>query len=99
MQLLDHVDTVVVTHGPEGAMLYEGGKKPHRAPALDVPTVVDPTGAGDALRAGWYAAMREGKDARTSLRWGQAASAIKIQHQGPQDHVVRRQELDRVLAD
>lgn len=99
VQLLDHVDTLVITHGPDGAMLYQDGKKPHRAAAVQVPAVVDPTGAGDALRAGWYAALRDGQDAGTALHWGQAAAAIKIQHQGPQDHVLRRTELDASLAD
>jgi sugar/nucleoside kinase (ribokinase family) len=33
-----------------------------------------------------------------ALRWGMAAASIVVQHPGPQDHVVRRPELDRRLA-
>jgi adenosine kinase len=96
-QLLDHLDTVVVTHGAGGASLHRSGHKVHRAPAVAA-RVVDPTGAGDALRAGWYAALAAGKDAEVALWWGQAAAAIVVGHAGAQEHVVRPQDLAATLA-
>ncbi|MEA3202598.1 MAG: nucleoside kinase [Thermoplasmata archaeon] len=96
-QLLDHVDAVVVTRAEKGATLYRAKKKPFALPAFPV-RVLDPTGAGDALRAGWYAALHAGKDQEAALKWGLAAAAVKIQHVGGQDHVVRRAEVDAVLA-
>ncbi|HEX2065506.1 MAG TPA: PfkB family carbohydrate kinase [Candidatus Thermoplasmatota archaeon] len=95
-QLLDHVDTLVVTRAEKGATLYRTRKKPVSLPAFPV-RVLDPTGAGDALRAGWYAALHEGRDAEAALRWGLAAAAVKVQHAGGQDHVVRRPELAAFL--
>ncbi len=95
-QLLDHVDTVVATHGAQGATLHRAGHKPVKQAAFTVKSV-DPTGAGDALRAGWYAALRDGQDMEVALKWGQAAAAIAVQHEGPQTHVVRRADLDAYL--
>ncbi|HJQ93638.1 MAG TPA: carbohydrate kinase family protein [Candidatus Thermoplasmatota archaeon] len=97
-QFLDHVDTVVVTRSEKGATLYRAKGKPAQVPAFQVPRVVDPTGAGDAVRAGWYAALSQGRPMEQALRWGMAAASIVIQHPGPQDHVVRRPELDAVLG-
>jgi sugar/nucleoside kinase (ribokinase family) len=95
-QFLDHVEMVVVTRGEKGASLYRAKKKTLHVPALPA-KVVDPTGAGDALRAGWYAALHAGHDFETALRWGVAAASVKIQYVGGQDHVVRRAELDALL--
>ncbi|HUR26000.1 MAG TPA: carbohydrate kinase family protein [Candidatus Thermoplasmatota archaeon] len=97
-QFLDHVDAVAVTRAEKGATLYRAKGKPAQVPAFPVPRVVDPTGAGDAVRAGWYAALAQGRPMEQALRWGMAAASIVIQHPGPQDHVVRRAELDRVLG-
>lgn len=92
VQLLDHVGTVVVTRGAEGASLYQAGKKPVHQPALPA-AAVDPTGAGDALRAGWYSGLADGLDAPMALARGQAAGAIIVTHLGPQSHTLRLPEI------
>lgn len=97
-QLLDHVGSVIVTRGGKGASLYRVGKKTLHANAFAVPRVVDPTGAGDSLRAGWYAALHDDLPFEEALRWGQAAAAVKVQHAGPQGHVVRRTDVANVLG-
>lgn len=97
-QLLDHVDAVVVTRGERGASLHRTRKKPVQLPANPVPRVVDPTGAGDALRAGWYAALRRGQDFEAALRWGQAAGAAKVQVAGPQSRALRLPDLSMLVA-
>jgi adenosine kinase len=96
-QLLDHVDSVVVTRAEKGASLYRSKQKPLHLPAFPV-RVVDPTGAGDALRSGWYAALHAGKTQDEALRWGLAAAAVKVQYVGGQDHVVRRAEIDPLVG-
>jgi adenosine kinase len=96
-QFLDHVDTVVVTRGAKGASLYRRKAKAVHLPAFPA-KVLDPTGAGDALRSGWYAALHAGHPMETALRWGLAAAAIKVAHVGGQDHIVTKQELDDVLG-
>ncbi len=92
VQFLDHVENVVVTHGARGATLYGSGKPVH-VDAVAVSNVVDPTGAGDALRAGWYAGLGAGLSMAVALRWGVAAGAVAVQHAGPQEYLVRRADL------
>jgi sugar/nucleoside kinase (ribokinase family) len=96
-QLLDHVDTVAVTRGAKGASLYRSKKKVLHSNAFPV-RAVDPTGAGEAFRAGFYAAMHRGLDMEKALRWGQAAAAVKVQHVGPQEHVITVAEVEAILA-
>lgn len=97
VQFLDHVDTVVITRGARGATLYGEGRPVH-VDAVPVESVVDPTGAGDALRAGWYAGLHEGLSMEDALRWGVAAGAVAVRHPGPQDRLVSRADLDALLA-
>jgi sugar/nucleoside kinase (ribokinase family) len=95
--LLDKVPALVVTRGAKGASLYERSQEVVHVPAIAAPRVVNPTGAGDVLRAGWYAALKAGKARGEALRWGAAAASISIQHEGPQSHPVQLAELAAAL--
>ncbi len=97
IQLLDHVDTVVHTKGAAGATLLRAGSKPIHIPAFPV-AAIDPTGAGDALRAGWYAALARGDDMERALIEGQAAAAVCVQMLGPQSRTIGIDEVAAVLA-
>ena len=90
-QLLDHVDHVVQTHGEDGATLW-GGKKPLPLPAVPA-AAVDPTGAGDALRAGWYAGLHEGGDMAEALQLGMEVAAVAVTLLGPQPRAITRDDL------
>ncbi|HEX2066941.1 MAG TPA: PfkB family carbohydrate kinase, partial [Candidatus Thermoplasmatota archaeon] len=94
--ILRLVPAMVVTRGAQGATLYRRGRPPFMQPAFPV-RVVDPTGAGDALRAGWYAALHAGLDEEQGLRWGQAAAALCVQQVGAQERVARSGELAAML--
>lgn len=96
-ELLDHVPTVVATDGGQGARLLRRDQATLHVPAPEV-KVVDPTGAGDALRAGWYAALHAGADAEEALRWGVAAGAVAVGFEGPQGDAVRRGDLEALGA-
>lgn len=90
-QFLDHVDVLVVTRGEDGADLWTDAGKVHvDAHKVDV---VDHIGAGDGLRAGWYAALHQGKDFGTALRNGVAAAAAVVGMKGPQPHALRPDDL------
>jgi nucleoside kinase len=95
--LLAHVPTVVVTRGDKGASLYRREGRTVHAPAFAVDRLVDPTGAGDAFRSGWYAALQQGHPVEEALRWGQAAGAAKTRHLGSQGHLLTRDDLARFL--
>jgi sugar/nucleoside kinase (ribokinase family) len=96
--LLRHVAAVVVTHAERGATLLRDGHPALESPAFPLETALDPTGAGDALRAGWYAALRAGRPWPEALRWGQAAGALSVQNGGGQEHPADRVALERLLA-
>lgn len=97
-QLLDHTKAVVVTRGAKGASLYRRGKKSLHANAFPVARVVDPTGAGDAFRAGWYAALWRKRSEEDALKWGQAAASIVLGYAGAQSHIVKAGEIGALVG-
>jgi ribokinase len=83
VQLLDHVDGLIVTRGADGVDLYttEGTV---RLPACPVRAEHPPeaTGAGDVFRGGVYAALHDGRDMQEALRWGSVASSLFLEADG-----------------
>jgi sugar/nucleoside kinase (ribokinase family) len=80
-QLLSSVPTVINTRGGQGAVLYNGhgswtvkAAKPHR--------IVDPTGAGDAFRAGYYAGLYYGHEPLEAIAFGNAAASYVLEAAG-----------------
>ncbi|MEP7062730.1 MAG: carbohydrate kinase family protein [Betaproteobacteria bacterium] len=83
------VDALVVTMGGEGSVIHAGGDA-IRIGVARAAALVDPTGCGDAYRAGLLYAMANGWD---WLRAGQLAAtlgALKIGSRGGQNHDVNR---------
>lgn len=91
LQFLDHVDALVITRGADGADLYEAAGHTHVAsPSV---AVVDPTGAGDALRAGWYSALYAGRTMVDALHVGVKAGAAACLLEGPQPRALKQADL------
>lgn len=79
--LLMSFEKVIVTLGKEGVELWEGPDlQKYEANVVD--TVVDPTGAGDALRWGMLAWLMDGKSWGDAIQQGQGLAAICIQSKG-----------------
>ena len=55
-------------------------------PTVAVDQAMDPTGCGDAYRAGLLLGLEQGWDWETSGRVGSLIGAIKVQHEGTQNH-------------
>lgn len=72
---------VVVTDGGDDiyAVDKDGASFTVRPPQV---RPVDATGAGDAFRAALIAGLLQGHDLATSVRWGTAAGALKVQRLG-----------------
>jgi len=83
--LAQHVDALVVTRGGEGSVVYTGSDK-IEIPTVNVDNAVDPTGCGDAYRAGLLLGLQKGWDWQTSGRVGSLIGAIKVQQEGTQNH-------------
>jgi adenosine kinase len=84
-QLAKLVRALVVTLGAEGSRIYADGQV-HEIAAAKASEVVDPTGCGDAYRAGLMTAMHKGMDWPTSGRLAGLLGAIKIAQRGGQNH-------------
>jgi adenosine kinase len=92
------VQALIVTRGANGSVIYT------RDGEIEVPSarphaVVDPTGCGDAYRAGLLHGLLHGLDWETTGRIASLMGTIKIETRGPQNHHFTREEFDRRLAD
>jgi adenosine kinase len=86
------VRALVVTRGAEGSIIYADGRR------LDIPSVkaeevVDPTGCGDAYRAGLLYGIAAGFDWRKTGQIAALMGAIKIASRGAQNHAVSRERI------
>ena len=84
--IVGRVEAVVVTRGDEGSTILVRGREPEIIPAVAVPQAVDPTGCGDAYRAGLLLGLEAGHDWATTGRIASLAGAIKVAHPGCQNH-------------
>jgi sugar/nucleoside kinase (ribokinase family) len=79
--LLAHVPMIISTRGAEGTVVMTGAGSWSVRPAR--PTgVVDPTGAGDAFRAGYYAGRYRGHGVLESVGYGNAAASYVLESPG-----------------
>jgi len=93
-QILEKVTVCVVTLGEKGSYLYQGLNKEQTAiPALKVTQVVDPTGAGDAFRAGFLYGYARDLELQTCVQLGSTLAASAIEHQGTQTYTVALEQL------
>jgi adenosine kinase len=87
------VDALVVTLGEQGARIYAAGRQID-IPCVPVEKVVDPTGCGDAFRAGMLHGLSQGMDWETTGRLSSLMGALKIEHQGGQNHAPSLAEIE-----
>ena len=60
--------------------------------------MVDPTGAGDAYRAGFLAGYVGGKSLRTCGQMGSVAAAYAVEKYGTMEHSYTKKEFERRLS-
>jgi adenosine kinase len=92
--LSDKVDALFITLGGEGSVVYSNGVICD-IPCVAADAVVDPTGCGDAYRAGLLYGISSGWDVEKSARLASVMGAIKIAHRGGQNHRASRDEIAR----
>ena len=92
-QLAERVQAVIVTRGGEGSSIYIGGKH-LKMPAAPARELKDPTGCGDAYRAGLLYGLMRGMNWELTGRIAALMGAIKIESQGPQNHHFTRDEFE-----
>ena len=90
--IASRLEALIVTRGDQGSEIYAGGVR-HAIPCVAAEAVVDPTGCGDAYRAGLLYGIVNDFDWPTTGRLASMMGAFKIAHQGGQNHVATRAEL------
>jgi adenosine kinase len=83
--LAQRVDALIITRGAQGSVIMTGGRE-IAIPAARADAVVDPTGCGDAYRAGLIYGLMQGLDWETTGRIASLLGALKIAHAGTQNH-------------
>jgi adenosine kinase len=90
--LASGLKALILTRGAEGSIIYANGKR------IDIPcakakAVVDPTGCGDAYRAGLLYGIASGFDWLKAGRLASVMGSIKVASRGGQNHAVSRDEI------
>ena len=92
-EIAKSVTALIVTLGGDGSMIYTEGREiaiPTPKPAA----IVDPTGCGDAYRAGLMYGIQRGWAWETTGRLASLMGSIKIASRGGQNHVLTRGEIE-----
>jgi adenosine kinase len=84
-ELARKVDALIITRGANGSQVYTGGEVIEIPPARPHATL-DPTGCGDAYRAGLVYGLLEGLDWATTGRIASLMGAMKVETHGTQNH-------------
>jgi adenosine kinase len=92
-ELAEHVEALVITRGGEGSHVYTS-KNRIEIPAAKTEVLADPTGCGDAYRAGLLYGLMNDMDWESTGRVAALMGAMKIEHHGTQNHKFTREEFD-----
>ncbi|HDK37525.1 MAG TPA: carbohydrate kinase family protein [Thiolapillus brandeum] len=84
-ELAQQVQAIIVTRGGEGSSIFTDGKE-IEIPSAKAASLEDPTGCGDAYRAGLLYGLQNDLDWETTGRIASLMGAIKIECAGTQNH-------------
>ena len=96
-QLAGKVKALIVTLGGHGSHIYADGQR-FEVPCVKADKIVDPTGCGDAYRAGLLYGISKGWDWPTCGRLASTMGAIKIASRGGQNHQPSRAEIEAIYT-
>ena len=97
-EIATRVRALIVTRGAEGSWIFADGERREIA-AVKAARIADPTGCGDAYRAGLLFGLARGLDWHTTGRVAALLAAIKIEQHGTQQHRCSADEFsDRFKA-
>ena len=97
-EIASRLEALIVTRGERGSEIHTKGER-IEIPAVKVADVLDPTGCGDAYRAGLLHGITQGWKWETTGRLASLMGAIKIASKGGQNHKLSAAEIaDRFEA-
>lgn len=97
-QIAQRVQALIVTRGGEGSRIHAQGVV-HEIPPVRAARIEDPTGCGDAYRAGLLYGLQRGLEWPTTGRIASLMGALKIAHHGTQNHRYGRDEFARLYRE
>jgi adenosine kinase len=92
-EVLSRVGIQVTTLGKDGVLVLRRGEAPIERPAAADVTAVEPTGVGDAFRAGFLAALAWGLSLEHAAEVGCVLAAYVVETVGPQDYTFTAEEF------
>jgi adenosine kinase len=90
--LAKQVKALIVTLGAKGSVIHSGGKT-FEIPSVKPAAILDPTGCGDAFRAGLLYGIVNGMDWAVAGRLASLLGSIKIAQRGGQNHTFTRDSI------
>ncbi len=84
-EVTEQVQALIITRGADGSVIYTSNKQ-YSIPAVKPSVIADPTGCGDAFRAGLIYGLMNDMDWDTTGRIASLMGSIKIEHPGTQNH-------------
>ncbi len=96
--LASEVKALILTKGAEGSTIFVDGKE-IEIPCVKPAAIVDPTGCGDAYRAGLLYGIVNNLDWQTTGQLGALMGALKIAQRGGQNHQFSRDQIDQLYFD
>src|SRR4029079_15909710 len=98
-EVLDRVGTWVVTLGAEGVRVERTGEEAIVVPAVPEIAQVEPTGAGDAFRAGFLAALEWELSLERAAQLGCLLAVYVVEKVGTQEYTLHQQQFVQRFAD
>ncbi|WP_293006769.1 carbohydrate kinase family protein [Nitrosomonas sp.] len=92
--LANKAKALIITLGAQGSIIYADGKK-FEIPSVKPKAIVDPTGCGDAYRAGLLYGIVNNLEWQTAGQLGSLMGSLKIAQRGGQNHQFSRDEIDQ----
>ena len=96
-ELAKKVKALIVTLGSNGSQIYADGRR-YDIPCVKAEKIVDPTGCGDAYRAGLLYGIAKGWDWPTCGRLAATMGAIKIASRGGQNHTPTHGDIEAIYT-
>lgn len=96
-QITARVRAFIVTQGEQGSIIYTSDKV-YTIPPVHVGNAKDPTGCGDAYRAGLLYGLSENFDWETTGRISSLLGAYKVEYTGGQQHFFSKAEFKQRYA-
>jgi adenosine kinase len=98
-EVLDRVGTRVTTLGPKGVTIDRKGEPSVRVGAVTDVREVEPTGVGDAFRAGFLSALSWELPLERAAQMGNLLAAHALEVAGPQEYSLHREQFVERFAD